>query len=142
MASASLGRIALLPFQPRYAHLIMKGKKKIEFRKVRFRNELSHVVMYISNPVRKVFGYFDVSHIDEGSPKKLWARYSVRGGILKEEFQAYYGSSCRGIAIGIGKVHILQNPIPLKTLSKSLSAPQGFAYLTTEVFQIIQDSNY
>jgi hypothetical protein len=94
--------------------------------------------MYVSKPVQKVLGYFEVSCIHEDSPKKLWARYSAIGGILKEEFQAYYSSFSRGIAIGIGNVYTLRNPVPLYTLDKSLLAPQGFIYLNTEIFQIIQ----
>ena len=75
MASNTSKRIVLLPIRPQYANLIMGGKKKVEFRKVKFRNDLSHVVMYISNPIRKVLGYFEVSHVDEDSPKELWARW-------------------------------------------------------------------
>lgn len=138
MASNTSKRIALLSIQPQYAHLIIEGQKKVEFRKVRFRNKLLHVVMYTSKPVQKILGYFDVSYVDEDSPKELWARYNAVGGVLKKEFDAYYASSSRGVAIGIGKVRTLRNPISLRTLGKLLTPPQSFTYLNTEVFQVIQ----
>lgn len=138
MASNTSKRIALLSIRPQYVNLIIEGRKKVEFRKVRFHNKLLHVVMYTSKPVQKVLGYFDVSYVDEDSPKELWARYNTVGGILKREFDAYYASSGRGVAIGIGKVCALQNPISLRTLGKLLTPPQSFTYLNTEIFQVIQ----
>lgn len=132
MVSNPAKLIALLPIQPRFAQLIMIGKKKVEFRKVSFRKEVSHCLVYASSPIQKILGYFEISHIDEGSPRKLWARHRAVGGILYEEFQTYYASTVKGVAIGIGRVFTLRNPVPLKSLSKSLVAPQNFMYLTSD----------
>ena len=116
----------------------MTGEKRVEFRKVRFRNEVSHVVLYASSPIQKILGYFEVSYMDEDSPKELWARYDAEAGMFQDEFEAYYGSSTRGIAIGIGNIYPLRNPMPLRTLSESLTAPQGFVYLVDEAFEMIR----
>jgi len=116
----------------------MTGEKKVEFRKVRFRNEVSHVVVYASSPVQKILGYFEVAYMDEGSPKELWSRYSAVAGMFQDEFEAYYASATRGIAIGIGNICALRNPVPLRTLGASLTAPQGFVYLADEPFQVIR----
>lgn len=138
MASNSAERIVLLPIQPRFARSIMNGEKKVEFRKVRFRNEVSHVVMYASSPIQKILGYFEVSYIDEDSPKELWARYNAVAGMFQDEFQAYYASFTRGVAIGIGSICALRNPVPLRTLGESLTAPQSFVYLTAEAFEMVR----
>ncbi|MDN3513205.1 MAG: hypothetical protein NG747_02255 [Candidatus Brocadia sp.] len=139
MASNSSGHIVLMPVKPQFAHLIMKGKKKAEFRKVRFVKQVSHIVVYASSPVQKILGYFEVSHIDEGSPKYLWKRYRSIGGIIYKEFQAYYANSARGIAIGIGKVCTLKYAIPLTKLNDSLVAPQSFVYLPFKSFERIRE---
>ena len=132
MASNSAKLIALLPIQPRFAQLIMIGKKKVEFRKVSFRKEVSHCLVYASSPIQKIIGYFELSYIDKDFPKKLWTRYKAVGGIPYEEFQTYYACTVQGVAIGIGKVYALRNPVSLKSLSKSLVAPQNFIYLTPD----------
>jgi len=138
MASNSAERIVLLPIQPRFARSIMTGEKRVEFRKVRFRNEVSHVVVYASSPIQKILGYFEVCYMDVDSPKELWTRYNAVAGMLQDEFEAYYASSTRGVAIGIGNIRALRKPVPLGTLSESLTAPQGFAYLTEEAFEMIR----
>ena len=116
----------------------MKGEKRVEFRKVRFRSEISHIVVYASSPLQRIVGYFEVSHVDVDSPSVLWARYSAVAGIPQSEFQAYYGSYDRGVAVGVGKVSALRNPVPLTTLGESIVAPQSFMYITPEAFEIIR----
>lgn len=139
MAFESTKSIALLPIQPRFATLIMDGKKKVEFRKRRFRNEVSYAVLYATNPIKKILAYFEVSYIDEDSPKELWARYNKVGGIMYEEFKAYYSSSTIGVAIGVGKVCALRSPIPLSNLARSFAAPQGFIYLAPSDLEKIRN---
>jgi predicted transcriptional regulator len=117
----------------------MSGEKKVEFRKVRFRNEVSHAVVYASSPIQRVIGYFDITYIVEDSPADLWARYGAEAGIVQEEFHMYFNSSDRGIAIGIGKVQSLMEPVQLHALGSSLKPPQSFAYLDEGAFKLIQD---
>lgn len=66
-------------------------------------------------------------------------RDSSEGGIIYKEFQAYYAKSVRGVAIGIGRVCVLRNAIPLTKLSNSLVAPQCFLYLPFKSFEKIQE---
>jgi len=113
----------------------MSGEKKVEFRKTRFKAEVSHVVVYASTPVKKVLGYFRVSEIDHAPPAELWDRYQAVGGVAPDEFEAYFASSDRGFAIRIEEVKALPEPIPLSDLGGPLRAPQSFAYLTKKVFK-------
>ena len=139
MASNSTGHIVLMPVKPQFAQLIMQGKKKAEFRKVRFLKQVSHVVVYASSPVQKILGYFEVSHIDEGSPGYLWKRYRSIGGIIYKEFQDYYANSTRGVAIGIGRICQLKHAIPLTKLNAAMVAPQSFVYIPFKFFEMIQE---
>ena len=135
MASNPGARVALLPIRPRFARSIMSGEKKVEFRKVRFRSNVSRVVVYASSPIKRVLGYFHVANIHKAPPAELWARYAQVGGLDRDEFLAYYASSGEGVAIGIGEVRSLPDPLPLDTLGSLLRVPQSFAYLTDEAFQ-------
>jgi len=132
MAGDEVGSIALLPIHPRFATLIINGEKKVEFRKVNFREEVSYVVLYASRPVQAILGYFEVLGVFGDSPPKLWSRYSMVAGIERAEFDAYYASTVCGVAIEIGQVWLLAEPLPLSALDESLSPPQGFVYLDAE----------
>lgn len=138
MASNSTGRIALLSIHPRFADLIMKGKKRVEFRKSKFRQEISHVVVYATSPVKRILGYFEVSHIFEGSPQELWDRYGEIGGASRSEFHDYFDSAERGVAIGIAKLRVMRKPMPISALGNSASPPQSFMYLSDKTFKVIQ----
>jgi len=115
----------------------MKGKKKVEFRRSKFGEQVSHIVVYATSPVQKILGYFEVAHIQEGSPQELWTRYGDVGGASREEFRAYYRSADQGIAIGVGDMRVLQTPLPLSVLGTSLNPPQSFAYLDDDAFELI-----
>ncbi len=138
MASESIGGIALLSIHPKYAQSIIRGDKKAEFRKTRFREEISYVVIYATSPIQKIVGYFEVARIEEGSPRRLWMRHGKVGGILYEEFKKYFGSSIFGIAIGIRRPQALIHPIPLSVVGDSILPPQNFSYLTPKAFKMIR----
>lgn len=135
MAPRASGRVVFLPIRPRFARSIMSGKKKVEFRKKAFRANPTHVVVYASSPVQRVLGYFAVDYVDEDTPEGLWERYGDGGDIDREAFQAYYLAVDRGVAIGVGKVSQLPNPIPVAALADSLRVPQSFSYLASEAFE-------
>ena len=139
MDSNSDNRIVLLAIRPRFAELIMKRGKKVEFRKVRFREKVSHMVIYASKPIQMVLGYFQVSRIIEDTPEYLWGRYRSIGGLSYEEFRDYYGDSDSGVAIEVGSVWQLQEPMPISKLDKTLYIPQSFTYLTSGIFQKMLD---
>ncbi|MBF8278513.1 MAG: hypothetical protein HW390_3586 [Candidatus Brocadiaceae bacterium] len=142
MASNTLGHVALMPIKPQFAQLIMQGKKKAEFRKVRFLKQVSHVVVYASSPVQKILGYFEVSHIDEGSPVDIWKRYRAIGGIIYREFQDYYADATHGVVIGIGRTYQLKHAIPLAKLDTAMVALQSFAYIPFKFFEKIREYAY
>jgi len=138
MASDSTRRLALMSIRPRFAQLIIAGKKKVEFRKVKFREEISHVVIYATAPVQQVLGYFDVAYVDEDSPERLWNRYGMDGGISYDELRAYYACSRRGIAIGVGKVRVFRKPVSLSAVYDAPTPPQSFTYLSADAFETVR----
>jgi len=112
----------------------MDGTKRVEFRKRGFGREVSHVVVYSSSPVKQVVGFFEILGIEEDSPRRLWNRYAQVGGIDKEEYDRYFSKAPSGVAIRVGRVHVLRQPFPLDQLKPGLRAPQSFAYLSETDF--------
>lgn len=134
--------VALLPIQPRYASAILRGEKRVEFRRRRFGRQVQYVVVYASSPIRRIVGYFRVSSISEGCPRAIWEDYKHVGGIGQEDFFRYYEGAERAVAIGIERVYVLRNPLTLDTLGTSLKAPQSYLYLAPEqVKQLVELSS-
>lgn len=126
--------IALLAVQPRFANKLMDGTKHVEFRKGRFKGDISVVVVYSSSPIRRIIGFFSVLGVVEGSPKELWELFSSLGGITEEDYWAYYGEAPNAVAIVVQSVNRLPNPVPLEVVKQNSRAPQSFEYLRVSQF--------
>ncbi len=135
----STRKVALLSIHPRFAQLILDGCKKVEFRRTRFKEHISHVVIYATYPVKRIIGFFKVKQIDEATPKQLWTRYQELGGVDHEFFWSYYAATSQGVAIRIGKVFALDEPLPLAIINGLKSPPQNFRYLADEQFTRIKE---
>ena len=138
MASKQDRRIALISIHPKYVDLILCGKKRVEFRKIRFCNHISYVVLYATSPTHQIVGYFEVSYLDEDTPRNLWSKYKEIGGIIYTDFASYFQSSFKGIAIGVGELRSFENPFPLVMVKRELKPPQSFLYLSKEDFKKIK----
>lgn len=137
MASKKDRGIALLSIRPRHVTAILAGTKTVEFRKTAFARPIDHVVIYATHPIKKIVAFFRVAQVNVAAPKEIWADYGSAGGIEQGEFASYYLGFGSAVAIEIQEVVELSKPIPLKRLSKSLSAPQSYAYLDEAVFERI-----
>lgn len=120
--------VALLPIKPIYASAIVEGRKRVEFRKTRFRRRVTHVAIYASTPVQRIIAIFRVAEFEHGNPEHLWARHHAVGAISIDDFNTYYADLEIGIAIHIADVLPLASPVRLQTLR--VRAPQSFRYLT------------
>jgi predicted transcriptional regulator len=121
--------VALLAIKPKFAQAIIEGRKRVEFRKTRFRQRPRFVVLYASTPVKQVVAYFEVAYIRELSPRALWREFRNLGGIEYRDFIEYYGDRTIGFAIVIAAVWKLNQPARLNHLSPRGGAPQSFRYL-------------
>ncbi len=65
----------LLSIKPKFAEAIIDGRKRYEFRKIKFANkDINRVYIYATSPVKKIIGVFKLSSIIEDSPHALWDR--------------------------------------------------------------------
>ena len=79
----------ILSIKPVYAHAIMDGTKKVEFRKKIFKRPVDKVFVYSSSPEKKIVGFFTISDIIEDKPERLWEEFEKVGGIEKKNFFDY-----------------------------------------------------
>ena len=128
MDKRSTSTVIVLPIHPEYAHAIMAGRKKVEFRKKNIPDSITHVVVYATSPEKKVLGYFSVAEVVKAHPSTLWERFESVGGIDNRLFDEYYSGQSYGLGIVIGDVVEIDKPFELRDVNGILSAPQSFVY--------------
>jgi predicted transcriptional regulator len=129
MGAKPSGRVALLSIHPRYAEAILDGEKLVEFRRSRFAEDVSVVVVYATQPVGRVIGWFEVEDIVEGSPRGLWRRFSSCAGIERAAYLAYFDTAERAFGIRVRRAVRLKRPRLLTELLPNPRPPQSFQYL-------------
>lgn len=119
----------LLSIKPEFADKIFSGEKKFEFRKKIFRNEVKTIVVYVTSPVSKIVGEFEIVQILEDDPQSLWLRTRDKAGISQTFFYDYFKGKTRAIAIEVGKTlryNRVRNPY---SENKKFTPPQSFCYI-------------
>jgi predicted transcriptional regulator len=120
----------LLSIKPEFAEKIFIGSKKFEFRKIIFKNKsVKTVVVYVTRPIGKIVGEFDISEIIYDEPNLLWNRTQEFAGITKEFVETYFRGRERGFALAIGDVRKYDEPISPDNIIKNFTPPQSFIYL-------------
>ena len=119
---------ALLSIKPEYAEAIFNGRKKFEFRRSIFREDISVVIVYMSSPVMQVVGEFSVEDIITDDVGSLWHRTEAAAGIGRAKFMDYFSGREVGHAIKIGKVRRYKQPRNLQQ-TYGVRPPQSFLYL-------------
>lgn len=136
MVDESLGAIALISIHPRFAHAILDGTKRVEFRKVAFKRRLTHIFLYATAPIQQVIGYVEVDAIEERSPAELWRRYHRVAGIGRAEFFAYYTGKKTGFALKVSRPLRLVTPLALDVLHRGATPPQSFMYIDSSALRL------
>lgn len=119
----------LLSIKPEFADKIFEGTKKYEFRKTVFkRSGIKKIVVYVSSPVQKVIGEFEIEDIIIDDIDALWDKTKEYSGIDKDFYNEYFKNKEQALAIKIGKVSKYQKPKYLEDFNVSF-APQSYVYI-------------
>ena len=119
----------LLSIKPEFALKIFDGSKKYEYRRAIFkRGEVTTVVVYASDPIKKVIGEFAIGDILHDEPQMLWVKTKDYAGITEKRFLEYFRDKTKGYAIKIKSIKMYNNPLPLDSFMIS-TPPQSFIYL-------------
>jgi predicted transcriptional regulator len=122
----------LLSIKPEFALKIFNGSKRYEYRRVIFKNqEISRVIVYASDPVKRIIGEFEIEDIIHDEPHVLWVKTKNHAGISEKRFFEYFTNKAKGYAIKVKTTTMYDNPLPLNSFKLS-SPPQSFAYVSQE----------
>lgn len=121
--------IAFLPIKPIYANRILEGSKRYEFRRTRLRQDITHVVIYSTSPVKKIVGIAEVVGVTAASVSAAWRKTRQGAGISKSVFNAYYSGSESAVFISLRRVVRLKNELDPTEVRSGFKVPQSFSYV-------------
>ena len=122
-------QVALLSIKPKYVEKMVKGSKRVEFRKKSFSDSVTKVYVYASAPVKKIVGFFDVRECVEGTPNFLWQKFSNYSGLTRKEYDVYFGCQAKGVAIFFDNFTSFSAALDPANIIDDFHAPQSFCYL-------------
>lgn len=125
----------LLSIRPKFAEKIFSGEKTVELRRVYpsiERDDLA--IIYVSSPVKALYGAFKVSNIVKLPINDLWEQVKGKAGISVTEFYDYYKGKTTGVAIFFEEVWQLSVPLTLESIQKlwiGFRPPQSYCYVNS-----------
>lgn len=122
-----------LSLRPRFAEMLLDGRKTVELRRVRPNAESGSVVLlYATSPDRTLVGRAEIAEIEVSSLQDIWDRHGWATGLNRAEYDAYFDGVDQAVAIGLRRICRLAQPRPLDDLRRRLIGfrpPQSFRYL-------------
>jgi predicted transcriptional regulator len=125
-------RVALLSIRPDFARAIFAGRKTVEFRRSRLPDDIATVVVYATQPIGLVLGWFTICGISESTPDGLWRRFRSSGAIGRSAYFQYFDGARRAFGIEIDEPTSLHRPLRLHDLVPGLRPPQNFQFLIAD----------
>jgi predicted transcriptional regulator len=127
-------RLALfLSLRPRFAELLLGGRKSVELRRVRPTvPEGATVLLYASAPKMTLVGRAEVARIQVADVDQIWSEHGSETGISRPEYDNYFSGADQAVAIKLTNICRLDNPRPLDDLRHRLAdfqPPQSYRYL-------------
>ena len=122
-------RVALLSIRPEFANAIFAGRKTVEFRRAPWAADIKVVLVYATQPVGQVLGWFTIARVAASTPGGLWRRFARHGAIEKRAYFDYFDGASRAFGIEIAAAVGFDRALALDDLLPGLRAPQSFQYL-------------
>jgi predicted transcriptional regulator len=126
----------MISIRPIYAEKIFNGTKCVELRRVKPNlNSGDVVVVYVTSPIKQVWGKFIVSRVIQKPTRQLWDLVQFSAGITKSEFDKYFQGISDGYGIFLQSASLNKSYISLDEIRKNwigFHPPQSYRYLSTQ----------
>ena len=130
MAEFSHRRVAMISVHPEFAEKLLTGEKRVELRRTKFHEALSHLVIYATAPQSVILGWVRVTSIESASPSRIWETHKRHAGISRARFRRYFQGTRSATAIHVVDPQSLQEPLRLNQIKDDLRPPQSIRYLS------------
>lgn len=126
--------MVLLSIHPDHASKILSGEKKLEFRRVWAKREISSLAIYVTVPVKKIVALAKIKCVHKGDSQFMWKKAAaIGGGLTKKELDNYFEGKPEGYAIEIDQIYRFPAPISPGEFFDNFRAPQSFAYVPNSI---------
>lgn len=119
----------ILSIKPQFVQEIIAGRKKFEFRKKIFKQQIHKVYIYSSSPECKIIGEFVLGAVVEGSPMSVWKKTNKHSGITKAFFDSYFLNRKIAYALKIDDFIRYEKPVNPYTVLSDFTPPQSYRYV-------------
>lgn len=106
----------------------MEGKDS-NIEKLYFKKKVSSIQVYVTKPIGKIIGEFEIDNIMRDSPLNIWKHTEKYSGVERKFFMQYFNNRKIGYAIKIKKVKKYKKPLSPYTIYPNFIAPQSFKYI-------------
>lgn len=125
------GEILLISIKPKYAEKILRGEKRIEFRRVWTKRSIKFMILYSTSPVKRIVAVASVDKVIAADLETLYqTSISLGSEVEKHELEKYLQGKEIGYGIIIGRIQHLQNYIDPKAIYPNFTAPQSYRYIS------------
>lgn len=118
----------MLSIRPEYVDKIISGEKKYEYRTKAANSAIKKIVIYATDPIKKVVAEAEVIMTLSIPTTQLWNYTKDQSGISKDFFDNYFQGRDRAYAYKLGKITVYEKPKELIEFNIK-RAPQSFIYL-------------
>jgi predicted transcriptional regulator len=133
--------VVLLSVRSPHVDRLLAGTKTVEFRRRRWSvPDGSTVLLYGSKNCRAIVGSLVVKSTIVGTRSALWDSHGSRSGLTRQEYRDYFEGSDVAVAICVGDVRRLSEPLTLEELrrrSPSFHVPQSYRFMESEELGIV-----
>jgi predicted transcriptional regulator len=117
-----------MSIKPVYVEKILSGEKCYEYRKTTPKKDISKIIIYSTNPVKKVVGEVSVKNIHILDKEELWDKTKDKSGTSKDFYDLYFKNKNTGVAYELSEIKIYNPYKELSDLNINY-VPQSFIYL-------------
>ena len=126
-------RTLLLSVKPKYAAMLLSGKKTVELRRIRPRVEPGDVVLiYATLPECRIVGYCHVTKVLLEVPTALWSEVGSATGVSRVDFDRYFEGVQTAVGIVMERPAAISERLSLEELRRLVPGfrpPQSFRYI-------------
>ena len=121
--TASPHPVVLLSVRSPHVERLLDGSKTVEFRRRTWNvPDGSTAILYASRNRRAIVGALTVTSTEVGSRTALWNSHGKRSGLTRNEYREYFSGASVAVAISVGAVRALDQPLALSELRRRTPA--------------------
>ncbi|HBG5344132.1 TPA: hypothetical protein KQG29_001496 [Clostridioides difficile] len=124
----------IISIKPKYVEEILNKKKRFEYRKTIFKEDVNKIYVYSTSPYKKIVGYFKYTKYLKDNPEYIWNKTKEFSGISKDEYDEYFNNRDIAYAIEINEFIKFDVDINPKEYIDNFIAPQSYKYINKNVF--------